>query len=247
MHIFDAHAHLGIDVVFDVEGDEQLLLDTYTASGIHGALIQPFINRPYLVDTAAIHDRIAAFAASHPGRFWGMVSINPHLNHADIERESERCVKKLGFRGVKIATTATGTPPVSRDGMHIFEVAQALGIAVMIHTGGGTFAEPDCIRGALDAFPGVTTVLAHGGGVGGVDALIALAKRYDQVYLEPSWVKADGLRKLLAAVGAERIMYSSDMPGNAAPALLDFQQACGANDAALEQMLCRTAKQAFSI
>ena len=48
MKIFDAHAHLGLDVVFDVENTEQTLLSTLAQYGVDGALVQPFLSRPYL-------------------------------------------------------------------------------------------------------------------------------------------------------------------------------------------------------
>lgn len=46
MKVFDAHAHLGADVVFDVEVDEARLLEVYAANGVDGALVQPFCRAP---------------------------------------------------------------------------------------------------------------------------------------------------------------------------------------------------------
>lgn len=97
--IIDAHAHLGYDYVFDTEKNEEELLGYYNECGVDGAIIQPFISRPYLEDTAQVHDRIHELCIKHPGRFWGMASINPHLRPEEYEREATRCVKELGFVG----------------------------------------------------------------------------------------------------------------------------------------------------
>ena len=246
MMIFDAHAHLGYDVVFDVEVDEQKLLNTYAAHGVDGALVQPFLSRPYLKDTMEIHDRIARFCAAHPGRFWGMISICPHLYYEEIEKECRRCVEELGFKGIKIATTAHGVSPSSKDGLHIFDIARELKIPVMIHTGGGSFGEPLAIEKPAALYPDVKIVVAHGGGDGGVDACIRLAQEHDNVYVEPSWINLLSLEKMAAKLGADKLMFSSDMPQNT-PAELAVFRAVFTDENDLAKVLGGTAMRVFDI
>lgn len=247
MIIFDSHAHLGIDEVFDVKVDEQELLDTYEKYKIYGALIQPFICKPYLVETKNIHNRIAAFTKKYPKRFYGMISINPHLHAHEVEEECTRCVKELDFKGIKIATTAHGVSPASKNGMHIFEIAKELKIPVMIHTGGGNFGDPVHLKKPIEAFPEVPVVIAHGGGDSGMDQCILLAKQYEQVYVEPSWISVLGIEKMIRVLGSEKLMYSSDMPQNTPVELATYQAACKGNEQDLENIFYKTAKRVFSL
>ncbi len=246
MKIFDAHAHLGYDVVFDVEVTERTLLSTCEEYGVHGALVQPFIPRPYIEDTRAIHDRIHAFANAHAGRFYGMVSICPHLYPDVVEAECARCVRELGFKGVKIATTAQGVNPSGKSGMHIFEVAQALDIPVMVHTGGGNFGAPHLLEKPAKAFAHTPIVIAHGGGADGVDESIRLAITYDNVFVEPSWIDLLGIEKFYRALGAGKLMFSSDMPQNT-PAELAIFRAVIRDESELSKALGGTARAVFGI
>ena len=90
MKIIDVHAHLGYDYVFDEESTEENLLYYYDRYGVTGAIVQPFISRPYMEDTAALHDRIHNFCQDNPGRLCGMASINSHFTQEDYWREAER-------------------------------------------------------------------------------------------------------------------------------------------------------------
>lgn len=213
--VIDAHAHLGYDVVFDEEQTEQELLDAYNEYEVDGAIIQPFICRPYIEDTAAIHDRIAKFCKDNPGRFWGMISINPHFRPADYEKEAERCAKQLGFVGIKIATIAHAVSPSSKDGFHVFEVAKMLNLPVMIHTGIGTpFADPMSAWKVIEAFQEVKTVIAHAGSGLMVQQATLLAQKFDNVYLETSWLPGPYCSNMLKTVGASKLMFSSDLYNN---------------------------------
>ena len=77
--IIDAHCHLGRDVVYDFEVTESRLLGTMAENGIGGAIVQPCIARPYLEDTRAAHDRIAALCQAHPGLKCGLIEAIPHI------------------------------------------------------------------------------------------------------------------------------------------------------------------------
>lgn len=245
--IVDAHAHLGEDFVFDECQTEQELIEVYDANHVDKAIVQPFICRPYLEDTRAAHDKVACMCRNHLGRIFGMASINPHFRPVDYEREAERCVKELGFVGLKMSTIAHAINPSSRDGMHVFEVAQALKIPVMIHTGSGApLADPMSAWRALEVFPDVTAVLAHAGGNGMYAQAVILARKYDNVYLEPSWAPSVYIAAMVQEIGADRVLFSSDTVGNLAPALATFR-ALIRNDQALNTVLGQTAHSIYRV
>ncbi|MBN1675025.1 MAG: amidohydrolase [Kiritimatiellae bacterium] len=245
--IIDTHVHLGYDNVFDYELTEDDLVSSCRAYGITGSIVQPFIPRPYIADTAQIHDRIHAFCRAHPGAFWGMASIHPHFRPEEYEKEATRCVKELGFVGIKLTPIGHATHPSSQDGLFVFEVAQRLGVPVMIHTGdGGSFADPVAVIPAVKRFPAVKTILAHAGTDLWVRQAMYLAETFDNVYLEPSWVNVLSVREMVRTLGPHRIMFSSDDPLNIPVELAKYRAAI--TDAGqLEQALAGTAVEVFGL
>lgn len=245
--IIDVHAHLGDDFVFDIAQNEADLLSAYDACGVDKAIVQPFIYRPYLSDMRAAHDRIARLCRTHSGRIYGMASINPHFRPEDYETEAQRCIRDLGFVGLKISTIGTATSPSSRDGFHVFEVARTLKVPVMIHTGtGAPLADPISAWAAIAAFPDVKTVLAHTGGNSMQQQAVLLAKQYANVYLEPSWMPSVSIAAMIQTVGADRVLFSSDEVGNLAPALDTFRQMAGSAEN-LDWVLWKTAREVYGI
>jgi predicted TIM-barrel fold metal-dependent hydrolase len=245
--IIDVHAHLGEDCVFDESQNEEQLLAAYDACGVDKAIIQPFVCRPYIEDTRAIHDRIYKMTRDNPGRIYGLASINPHFCPEEYEREAVRCIRELGFLGLKITTIGHAVSPSSKDGMHVFEMAQALNVPVMIHTGIGLpFADPANAWRAIEAFPHVRTILAHAGSNLMQEQAIMLAKKYDNVYLEPSWMPGVCITGMVKTVGAGRILFSSDQCGNLPVAIETFKLSIpDKND--LQMVMSGTARQLFGL
>lgn len=212
--ILDAHVHLGEDVVFDEATTENDLLETYKKYRVDGGIIQPHITRPYIDDIRKSHDRIAEFIADAPGLWWGMASINPHLRPDEYDREAYRCVRELGFVGIKITPIGHACHPSSRDGLHVFEMCRELGVPLMIHTGSGIpFSDPVSVVKGVELYPEVIVVLAHAGSEMHHQQAIRLAMKFANVYLEPSWVGSHGVAAMLSSVGDGKILFSSDVVG----------------------------------
>lgn len=244
--IIDVHAHLGYDFVFDEDFDEGPLLHWCKTCQVDCAIVQPAIPRPYIRDTEAIHDRIAAFAGKHRG-FLGMASINPHFAEADYERELLRCVRELGFVGLKISPIGQAANPANRSMTHIYELCRSLQLPLMIHTGlGSPFADPLNVIVPAKAFPEVKFILAHAGSDAFFAGALYVAEHCPNVYLEPSWLNIYSLKEAMERIGAERIMFSSDMPMNIPVELAKYRTVT--DDAVLlEQMLSGTARQVFNL
>lgn len=245
--IIDSHAHLGYDFVFDEEADEDSLMSFYQKYGVDGAIVQPFINRPYIQDTVNIHNRIYEFSQAHPGKIWGMASINPHFTPEDYEKEARRCIEVLGFVGIKITPVAHAVHPSSRDGLHVFEVAESLKVPIMIHTGAGApFSDPVSILKALSSFKNVKVILAHGGSDAFFQQALYLAQTYENVFVEPSWLSIINLRKLMNTIGVSRIMFSSDHAINV-PVELTKYRVLIEDEIQLERVLSGTAIEVFNL
>lgn len=210
--IIDLHAHLGEDVVFDEEQTEEELIAAYRENQVDGAIVQPYLPRIYMEDHQAIHDRIYRLCQdSKEKRFWGMASINPHFRPEDYDREARRCIQELGFVGIKITPIGHAAHPSSKDCMHVWEVCRNLKVPLMVHTGAGIpFSDPISVQRALESFPDVPCVLAHAGSEMHNQQAIYLAEKYENVFLEPSWVGVIGVMNMVKRVGCSKIMFSSD-------------------------------------
>ena len=133
------------------------------------------------------NDRIAEIVATTPDRFAGMCTV-PLQNPKMAVKELERCVKKLGMRGVEICTNVNGIDLADkRLGLDkFFAKAQELDVVVFMHPMGFTHADRMTdhyfnniignplestlavshliFGGVLDRFPALKFVVAHGGG-----------------------------------------------------------------------------------
>lgn len=245
--IIDSHAHIGYDEVADLGITEDELMSACKKYSIDGAIVQPLIQRPYMEDTREIHDRIHRMCKKYPKKFWGMISMNPHFKPEDFDREAERCVRELGFVGIKLCPNAHGINPAKKNGMHVFEVARKLNVPVMVHTGSGApLADPISLLPVARAFPEVKIVIAHGGGELMTQQALFLAKEYENVYIEPSWVNILALGGMLKVLGPNKIMFSSDVPLNI-PVELAKYRALTDDKAVLEQLLSGTVKEVFNL
>ena len=134
-----------------------------------------------------INDRIAEIAAGHPERFVGLGTV-PLQDPKLATRELERCVKKLGLRGLEIGTNVNGIdladPRLKLE--RFFAKAQELGVVLFMHPMGFTHAERMTehyfnniignplestlavshliFGGVLDRHPKLKFCVAHGGG-----------------------------------------------------------------------------------
>ncbi len=243
MPIVDSHSHLGPCRVFDLDHDENELVTQMDKYDVDVNLVQPFPGAP----AAAIHDRIAALGSQHPGRIFGIASINPHQDRDDYFAELSRCVNDLGFVGVKIHTIGHAMNPGGADGTMVFECAKELGIPVMVHTGPGIpFAAPTSLVAPLKRFPDVPVIMAHAGYSIFVGEALAVAGMFPQVSMEISGSGLIHVRSMVNSLGASRVMYGSDIIANV-PVMLTLVRSIGldADDEAM--VLGGTAKEVFKL
>ena len=242
--IVNAHAHIGDTRVFDVENFEDDLIRAMDINGIDVSLVMPSTGGQ---DYTRVHDRIAALAAKFPGRIFGIVNQTAHQPRESFYREAERCVRQMGFVGIKLHPLADAVTPLSSDGRMVFEVAEALGVPAMVHTGtGAPWALP--ALGILPAqeHPDLKIVLAHSGmGVFTAEAYVA-AKVCPNIYLETSWCLAHDVRWLVKELGANRVMMAADLIPNM-PVELAKYRGLGLEPAELDMCLAGTAIYVFKL
>ncbi|MEY8523272.1 amidohydrolase family protein [Lachnospiraceae bacterium 38-10] len=247
MMILDAHSHLGEDVVFDCVHTEEDLSENNQKYGITGGIVQPFIGRPYLEITRQYHNRVSDFCRKYKN-YWGMASINPHFTPKDYASEAERCIKELGFVGLKLTPAGHAVDPESKDALFVFENARKLQVPVMVHTGYGIpFADPVKLKKAAMRYPDVKMIIAHLGNGFFADQAIQLALEFEQVYLEPSGCGIGETYKALCALEGKKVMFSSDSPLQIPTELAKYNTILERHPQWKEDIFHKTAERVFGV
>ncbi|MGC8912160.1 MAG: amidohydrolase family protein [Nitrososphaeria archaeon] len=247
MKIINAHAHLGACRVFDLNVTEEDLINNMNAKGIDISIVQPFPGA-YPQPPVDVHNRIAKLAEKYPGRIFGIASVNPHVISKEAWRqEVERCIKGLGFVGIKLHTIGHALLPASTDGMMVFETANDLGVPVMVHTGLGIPpALPGMIIPAAKKYPDLPIILSHAGFNIAVGEAVYVASLFENVYLECSWSMGADILWAIRELGPKRVIFGSDFTNNIETELVKIKEV-GATPEELEWYLGKTAAKVFKI
>lgn len=138
----------------------------------------------------ATNDRVAEFAARHPGRVIGVAGIDPWEEAA--ADEVYRAVRDLGLRGVIVSPFKQGLGYDDARMGRIYAHCEALGVPVLLHTGINWFAEapydaghPRGVDDVARAFPDLKIVALHAGWPW-VQDMMMVAWRHPNVYVDIS-------------------------------------------------------------
>ncbi len=158
-----------------------------------------------------INDDLARAVGEKPDRLVGLGTV-PLQNTEMAVAELERCINKLGFKGIEINSQISGEELSTPRLAPFWTKVEELGVVVFIHTAG--FSHPDRLKehyfinlighpieatlaisrlifdGVMENHPGLKIVVAHGGGF-----LPAYSGRMDHAYRARKDVR-DGLPKL---------------------------------------------------
>ena len=78
-------------------------------------------------------------------------------------REIERCVRELGFVGIKLDTFGHAVNPLSQDGQTVFEAAREFNVPVLVRGTGIPFGLPSILLARAREFGDVKIVIGHSG------------------------------------------------------------------------------------
>ena len=79
-----------------------------------------------------IHDSLAAVIARHPTRFRGLCVL-PMQDEKAAAEELDRCVQKLGFKGILLYTNLAGTWCDEPQFRWLYARAEELGVPILLH------------------------------------------------------------------------------------------------------------------
>jgi uncharacterized protein len=167
------------------------------------------------------NDEVAGWVKQHPDRFVGIGSVDLG-RPMDAVRELRRCVKQLGFKGLRILPWLWNLPPDDRRYYPLYAECCELGIPFCLqvgHTGPLCPSEPGRPIPYLDhvalEFPELVIVGGHIGYPWTAE-MIALATKYPNVHIDTSAYKISRypreLIEYLRGHGRRKILFGSNYP-----------------------------------
>lgn len=208
--IADAHAHTG-DGLGRAWTPERLvaMMNRY---GIQRAYISSM--DALLGDPSGNQRVLQQYLRPYPERFLGYCVANPHQTPL---KEVRHCID-AGFVGIKLHPAFH---EYRLDGLQyapVLQLAHAQCRPVLVHSGGSLgdpdrFAPPEVLVRVAKRYPEMSLIIGHMGMERWRD-IVELAMPFPNVYLEicSSLPQRDRLSTAIQRVGAERIVFGTDMP-----------------------------------
>jgi len=163
-----------------------------------------------------INDDTLQAVRQHPELYVGFCHVNPENPRDTVVAEIERCVRDRGLRGVKLEATVN-----ARDARldPIMQTARRLGVPVLHHAWYKSVRDSEDESTPLDIadlaarFPEVEIIMAHLGGAR-VRGVLDI-RPHANITIDTSGSQPMGelVEYAVAALGADRIVYGSDVPG----------------------------------
>jgi uncharacterized protein len=212
--ILDAHAHL-FDRFEYLEGlTAEQMIDAMDRAGIETAVlftVNGLLGGLNAGDYRATNEEIAETAARFPGRFIPFASVNPR-DGDDALAEMERAVRDLGCRGFKLHPWWTGFPANSPAALDVARQGDRLEVPFVIHSGTPPTSAPLQIAEMARVAPRATLILAHMGLSDLWREALDAAARYPNILLDTTAAPSLAIQVAVERLGAERVVYGSDMP-----------------------------------
>lgn len=167
------------------------------------------------------NDEVAAWVKAHPDRFVGIAAVDLRRPMAAV-RELRRCVRELGFRGLRVLPWLWELPPDDRRYYPLYAECVELGVPFCLqvgHAGPLHASEPGRPIPYLDhvalEFPELTIVGGHIG-YPWTDEMVALATKYPNVYIDSSAYKPrrypPAFVEFLRGRGRKKCLFGSNYP-----------------------------------
>jgi uncharacterized protein len=234
--IFDAHMHVGdFGPMFNVSLDQDGLAAIVEEFEYDGCCV-------FHPDNEYVRTVVESIPEAY-ALVWG----NPRL--PGYLEEVERFLDHPKFLGLKLHPLIDGYHPNDPAVHPMMELLEDRGgLPVLVHCGHPIFTLPWSIEELAVAHPGVKVILGHmgHGNVVYINASIDVAARNPNVYLETSGMPMHSkIKEAVERVGAERVLYGSDVPFHHPAVEILRVQVSGLDPERMEQVLRTNARALF--
>ena len=213
--VVDCHTHLGPWHNFHIPAcTAEAMVRTMDRLGIATSFCSPHvaIGPDYVLGNREVMAAEEAF----PGRILPYVTINPHYPPAEVTAEIEHWHALGRLRAFKIHPNVHGYRADGPAYVPLFEFAEAHDLPVLSHSWAGDGQCGPAILGALaERYPRVTLLIAHSAsGWPMIEEACAAAEAHPNVRLDltGSQLFYQALETMVGRIGAERILFGSDLP-----------------------------------
>ncbi|MFB6201064.1 MAG: amidohydrolase family protein [Halorhabdus sp.] len=205
--IIDMHAHLDQADAFGWTDTPEKLIPLMNGAGIDKTVVTTYADTPGPGDSL---EQLRAWIEEYPDRLIGFPRMDPRWSEAVSIFED--AVTEHGMRGLKLHPVSNISNPWSDATVELLDKADELDVPVLFHSGDRILSLPQQI-GEAASRTDATLLMGHVGGYfNSREALIA-AREHENVVLESSaFPHVRVLQEAVAELGAERVVYGSDMP-----------------------------------
>lgn len=214
MMIVDAHTHIGDDPYAGKQkGPEGLeAVDRYVHILHENGVDKGFTFTSWGLrgDTELCNEQLARARDRYPDIIipWG--TVNPHWSEDKLRGEIRRCIKTLGFYGLKFHPWIQGFSITSRGMDIVAEECQALDVPVTFHDGSPLYCTALQVVYYARAFPGLRVLSAHAGLREEWRDVIGPAKELDNYWICLSGPTQQGIQTIYDELGPDKLMFGSD-------------------------------------
>ena len=202
------------------------------------------------------NDEVASFVCQHPGRLIGIASVNL-ARPMEAVRELRRCVRELGFRGLRIVPWLWGLPPDDRRYYPLYVECIELDVPFCLqvgHTGPLMTSEPGrpipYLENVALEFPDLRIVAGHIGAPW-TQEMISLATKFPNLYIDTSAYKATRFPadfvEFMRGRGAKKVMFGTNYPMLTASACFEGLESLALSDEAKQLFLSENARRVFRL
>lgn len=214
VEVFDAHAHIGVDVdgrTMTAEGMRERMLQ----AGVSRSIVFPLNDPNARDDFSGPNDALWNAYEEYPEIFVPFFRLNPHR---DYEKEFARCTER-GFQGLKLHPVSQEFELDDPKVVRLLEMAAGADLPVLIHAGFAMQRIVEPLLPTVEAHPELRLILGHAAMVEVLDATRAF-KDYPNVLFETSVVNLRDLYVLFSNLDSSRICFGSDIPYGDLPSTL---------------------------
>lgn len=211
--IVDVHMHLGPYFQFHIPHPD--------AAGLIAEMDRLGIRQGWIASHAAIegdaclgNEDVAAAVREYPGRFVGYVVVDPNYP-AEAAPELERRLAQPEFTCIKLHPGLACYPIDGPNYAPVWEMAKARNCPVLTHAWtGDTYCGPGPIRRLLEKHPGVRLIFGHALFHATFKEAVEVARDFENLVLDVTTSNHcyGMIEHAVEAVGADRIVFGSDMP-----------------------------------
>ena len=246
VYIFDIHGHIDADITTQ--------LGCYNISEIVATLDRLGVDQICISSTLAFrsdwklgNQRVKEAIQLYPGKVFGYAVPNPFYEDCDL---TEYFTPASGFLGMKVHGSYQGSTPLN-DARYdpFYELANRKNLPVLFHA--WTAAEASQAADVAKRYPYAKFILGHSG-MTDFDAkqvAITACRNLDNVFVDTaiSYTYDGAIEYMVKNIGAERVLYGSDI------AFFDCRHTLGKialsriSDAEKEKILGLNAKSLFGV